>query len=108
MWIFINEKETIININYSNKDNNENNIYKFCTGIKGKLIEVNKNIINNNNIIKEQPLGNGFICNSQKFERRLKNLKKNYLITMIKIFIIFLFNNKMVLVNIFTIINFFK
>ena len=74
--IFINENETIININYTNKDNNESNVYKFCTGIKGKLIEVNKNIINNNNLIKEDPLGDGFICILQMDLKEVQKLKE--------------------------------
>ena len=60
--IFIDESETIININYTNKNNNESNDFIFCTAIKGKLLEVNKNIINNNNLIKEAPLSDIFIC----------------------------------------------
>jgi hypothetical protein len=54
---FLSENEYVIKIIYDNEKS-----YNFCPMIKGKLLEVNQNIINDNNLLINSPESFGFIC----------------------------------------------
>ena len=54
----------------------DNNIINFCPKIKGKLIEINQNLVKNPKLLIESPEKNGFICLIQKEPNDLVALKE--------------------------------
>ena len=73
---FLSENEYVIKINFDNTKS-----YNFCPMIKGKLLEINQNIIEQPNILCENPESFGFICIifvEGKFIAQLKEKLKNF------------------------------
>ena len=55
----------------------DNNTINYCPKLKGKLLEINQNIIKTPKLLKDSPEKNGFICLIQQEPSDLENLKEN-------------------------------
>ena len=55
---------------------NDENTTNFCPKIKGKLLEVNQNLVKNPKLLIESPEKNGFICLIQQEPNELELLKE--------------------------------
>ena len=53
----------------------DNNTINFCPKIKGKLLEVNQNLVKNPKLLIDSPEKNGFICLIQQEPSDVENLK---------------------------------
>lgn len=69
---FIMENERIISINYG-----DNQLLNFAAKIRGKLLEVNQNIIENTKLINDYPEKYGFVCIVSMEPNHLEELRKN-------------------------------
>ena len=52
------------------------NIINYCPKLKGKLLEVNQNLVKNPKLLKESPEKNGFICLIQQDPSEVEVLKE--------------------------------
>ena len=54
----------------------DDNTFNFCPKLRGKLLEVNQNLVKNPKLLLESPEKNGFICLIQQDPGELENLKE--------------------------------
>jgi hypothetical protein len=54
---YLNENEYVVQVTYDN-----GKIFNFCPQLKGKLLEINQNIVDKPNLLNEYPEKYGFVC----------------------------------------------
>ena len=54
----------------------DDNVFNFCPKVRGKLLEVNQNLVKNQKLLLESPEKNGFVCLIQQEPGELENLKE--------------------------------
>ena len=56
----------------------DGNVINYCPKLKGKLLEVNQNLVKNPKLLKESPEKNGFICLIQQDPNDVELLKEKF------------------------------
>ena len=72
---FLCPTEYVINVKYIDQNNEEKSI-KFCPNVKGKLLEINSQILAAPQALKDKPESDGFVCLISQTPEQLQLLKE--------------------------------